>query len=160
MFVPTKLLPQNFKMKFLLDSSVSQSIRLNYWRHWDSFKTFVQTAGITYKLPFHHNDIALYVTYLWRSGLRTSTIKSHMSAISCVHKVNNLQGPCSFMYIYQRNWCQNVSRPRLRPISKTLLQDMLSILPQVIFQQLRLRSVPGTPHNFILLLASRGSCSV
>ena len=56
-----------------------------------------------------------------------------MSAISCVHKVYNVQDPCSSFYVRQiikgTARCQNVSRPRLRPISKTILQEMLSILP-------------------------------
>lgn len=99
---------------------------------------------IPYLLPYNKDVIALYITHLWRSGLKTSSIKTYISAISYKHKINKLDDPCNCYYIRQvvkgvENRA-NASKPKLRPISRNILHNMISIIPN-LYEQLLFKAI-------------------
>ena len=108
---------------------------MNYTKCWNNFRSYAQLCNITIALPFSEDNVAKYVTSLWRSGLKTSSSKTHLSAISYVHRIHNVYDPCQSFFVKQvikgTARSQKKSKPKLRPISRELLHDMIDIIPHL-----------------------------
>jgi len=79
----------------------------------------------------------VYIAHLWKSGLKTTTIRSNLSAISFIHKINRHPDPCNSYYLKQilrgSEKTSGISSSKLQPISKPLLHNMLNAIPYIIF---------------------------
>lgn len=85
--------------------------------------------------PAKSRQVALYVTYLHRQGLRTNTIRTHLSAIAYFHKIRHNIDPTSTFTIkrllagYTK---QDTPAKSRKPITKPLLQNILSSIAKKV----------------------------
>lgn len=144
--------------KHLLHSALAPSTRKQYIRSWNLFFAFVPSKTIS--LPLAPNHLANFIAHLYEKGLQPSTICSHVSAISYVHKILNISDPTELFLIKKiLKGCEKVtgtasSDTRL-PITKNLLGKLMSSLPTVVsnhFQQLLLKAIFSVAfHGFFRL---------
>ena len=104
-----------------------------YNKVWDNFKKFCQsTLNISVKLPVSQKNLGLYVTHLFKIGLKSNTVQGHVSAISYFHKINGLSDPSHSFFIskllrgIQKEVPASDSR---KPISKSILMQLVTVLP-------------------------------
>lgn len=92
--------------------------------------------NLSEELPITEINIALYIAHLWNLGLKASSIRSNLSALSFFHKINRKSDPCSSYFIRQvLKGAENRSGPsklKLLPISKQILHKMIDAIPSVI----------------------------
>ena len=69
--------------------ALAPSSQLQYSKHWQSFKKFTNSIA----LPASSYDVGLYIVYLDSMGLKANSIRSYLSAISFVHKLNDHLDP-------------------------------------------------------------------
>ena len=83
-------------------------------------------------LPIPVHDIALYVTHLWRNNLRSSTIRTYLSAISYCHKLNGHSDPTASFLVKQvlKGTSRRIpkSSKSLKPFSKIIVLRIMNIV--------------------------------
>lgn len=90
-------------------------------------------------MPALLSQISLFIIHLANTGITTSTIRTYLSAISFVHKMQNLQDPTTAFIISKtlqgiKNLHTSTSLPRL-PITKDILHTLLRTLPYAVPSQ-------------------------
>ncbi|XP_062590358.1 uncharacterized protein LOC134251958 isoform X1 [Saccostrea cucullata] len=119
----------------LLQASLSLSSKQLYLRSWNLLKKFCDTHSIPFSLPFAEGIICNFIGELFTEGLSPSTITSHVSAISFVHKIFDFHDPThSFIVRKVIKGAQNLARTvdtRL-PITKPILIKLLSALDHTV----------------------------
>lgn len=151
----------------LISSSLAPSTRRFYHKVWEQFILYLGISNV--KLPVPTANLANYIGHLFVNGLKPSTINSHVSAISYVHKILNMFDPTSLFLIKKmlkgcEKQAQTTSDSRL-PITKELLEKLTACLPSVIrnhYHQLLLKAVFLVAfHGFFRLgeLACRNKCN-
>lgn len=82
--------------------------------------------------PMQTHSVALYIAHLWRSKSKLSTIRSKLSAISYFHNIKDMKDPCKSYMIKQilkgTGRCLPTSKPKLLPITKPLLHNMIQCM--------------------------------
>ena len=73
--------------------ALAPSSQLQYSKHWQSFKKITNSTLKTIALPASSYDVGLYIVYLHSMGLKANSIRSYLSAISFVHKLNDHLDP-------------------------------------------------------------------
>lgn len=123
----------------------------NYRRSWSKFTNFLLLNGEQLNFPYSDLTVASFIVFLNKQGLKTTTIRSHLSAISAVHKLHSAHDPTA-SYLVRRTLrgsqkSQAFSSSKLLPINKPLLVRMVNTLqfslPQydaLLFQSLFLLS--------------------
>ena len=76
-----------------LQLSLSAGAKVQYERTWYKFAGFITSVIGACALPATPHNTGLYITHLRRSGLRSTTMKSHLSVISFFHKLHGLESP-------------------------------------------------------------------
>ena len=112
-------------MNHLLNSALRPSTRLSYVNTWQNFEKFSMAFNYCTRLPINAHIIALYITHLWRSNLKPSTIRTYLSAISYFHKINEQEDPTNSYFVKQvlkgATRSNKLVSKQLKPFSKTLL---------------------------------------
>ena len=117
----------------LLSSALSQS-SVNAYRHaWDLFRDWKPTLS----LPVSVVDVCNFTGYLFLKKYSASSIASHLSAISYVHKVLDLQDPTqAFITKKILRGCQSLgpTRDTRLPITPHILRRLLDALVHTVPQ--------------------------
>ena len=120
-------------MTRLVTRASEDSTMRSYHKVWDNLKKFGRnTLKISVKLPVSQKNLGMYVTHLFKIGLKPNTVQSHVSAISYFHKINGLSDPSHSFFISKllRGIQKEVPTSDSRmPISKTLLMQLVTVLP-------------------------------
>jgi site-specific recombinase XerD len=107
-----------------------------YKRSWKLFKSFVTLKLHSSHLPATSYTTALYVTHLHQSGLKNTTIKTHLSAIAYFHKINYYEDPTKSFTIQKllKAYQRKAKPPQLRrPITRNILQRLLTTISSSTF---------------------------
>ena len=121
-----------------LKYSLSSSTRRAYIASWDRFSSFMHRtlAANPWQATPHH--IALYITHLDSLPLRVATIRSHLSALAFVYKINGLKDPTdSFLVsklLLSIKKSQAPAQKRL-PITQKILKDLIDAIPKVLYSR-------------------------
>ncbi len=116
----------------LLQQALAQSTIQNYTKTWFDFQLFIiEVLQEPLSMPCTVQQVAKYVTTLWKRGLCHSTIASTLSVITFAHKMRELPDPASAFFIRKLLLAVKKSarpkRPRM-PITAELLTTLISIL--------------------------------
>jgi len=113
-------------MKSDFIASLSQNTKKQYQKSWEKFCNFMDRLNDS-PLPTKPENLPLYVTYMHRNGLKSSTIRSNLSAISFKHKANGYSLDVTHPVIvqllkgYKKNEITTLIR---RPISQEILDSI------------------------------------
>ncbi|XP_062618200.1 uncharacterized protein LOC134279801 isoform X1 [Saccostrea cucullata] len=112
----------------LLSASLSSSTQAAYRRSWQLLQSFQANTS----LPLQVADICNFIAHLHGSHFSASTISSHISALSYVHKLLGLPDPTQ-MFIVKKilRGCHKLSHTadsRL-PITLDILEQIIKALP-------------------------------
>lgn len=116
----------------ILSASLAQSTRNSYRKSWDLFLQLSPSSNV---LPLNYIALCNFIAALFNNNYSPSSIASHVSAISYVHKILALPDPSqSFMVRKMLRGCQNLARPgdsRL-PITADILKKLISALDSIV----------------------------
>ena len=113
-----------------MESSTSRS----YMASWRQFKSFALGLGKPC-IPASEHTVALFATYLYDLGLKPSTIRCKLSAISFHHKIKQLQSPSdTYLIKHLLKGFDKTSPPKKvrLPIQEKLLIRLLDAIPSCI----------------------------
>lgn len=107
-----------------------------YDKMWEKYLAVsAQVEGMAQFVPISVQDLERFIAHLFREGYASSTIRSHVSAISFRHKVRDSVDPAQSARIARvLQGCQN-SRPSFNPrlpITPEILEAMCGALEHVI----------------------------
>ena len=118
----------------LLSAALSPSTRQTYKRSWSLLMEFCQSSQTPFIFPCSSICISNFIAHLHLQNLSPATITSHISAISYVHKICNVQDPTHHFIVRKiLKGSQNLSRSvdcRM-PITKPILAKLLLALPHI-----------------------------
>ena len=118
-------------MKKDLCRSLSSSARRQYTTYWRRFSRFTTDILQTSPLPSTSYSVALYVTHLAKTKLKSTTTRSHLSAIAYYHKVHGFDNP-SNSFLRSKLLLSHKKRDgpisERRPITISILRQLLSAL--------------------------------
>ena len=118
-------------MKVHLCNSLSKSAWKQCRAHWKFFSAFTRSTLNKPPRPASKYTVALYATHLHNAGLKSTSVRSHLSAIAFFHKIHGLSNPSKSFLIekllagYRK---QDKPIPVRRPISIQLLQSLIGAL--------------------------------
>ncbi len=100
-----------------------------------SFKLFLlNSKNLSLTLPANPGHVALFVTFLFHSGLSASTIRSKLSAISFIHRLFSVPDPAVHIIVSKVmtgvNRLVPASDARI-PVSLAILEKMILTLPKL-----------------------------
>jgi len=128
----------------LLQASLSKSARSLYYRSWQLYLNFHRSVNT---LPLSAIDVCNVIGHLFQKSYSPSTIYSHVSAISVLHKLLNLNDPTSTFIVKKLlKGCVNLRKKndtRL-PITKDILSQIVVGMEKCIqnfFYRVLLKSV-------------------
>ena len=122
----------------MITRSLSESTVQNYKRTWEKIKSYLFDIGEDVSIPLNANSVALFLTHLHRSGYAFNTVKTHVSAISYVHKLDEVVDPTSsFAISALLNAIKKESPKTLEKlhISESMLHELLNSLNHVVFNE-------------------------
>ena len=111
----------------LLQSGLAESTRKYYRRSWELFFNYNNSKNLN--LPLSKVDICNFIGFLFEQSFSPSSITSHVSAISYIHKLLDIQNNSNSFIVRKMlkgcsNTVRNPSDSRL-PITKEILHKML-----------------------------------
>jgi site-specific recombinase XerC len=115
----------------LVGDIISTRTRQAYSRVWQVLKIFLLKNKLSASLPLSIDNVALYIAYLNTQGYAPTTIASHISAISFVHKINNLTPNPAENFMIQRiikRLLTNRAPDKRKPLSRDRLLSIIKIL--------------------------------
>ena len=117
-------------------SSFRPATLQNYLRCLEKFLVFSLSQHHQSKFPFSPTLIAAFVTHLLKSGLKCSTIRSYLSAISAFHKLLGHSDPTN-SYLISRLLKTDLtsiqkSSTSLLPLNLNVLKKVIKILPSTV----------------------------
>ena len=122
----------------LISSSISPATTKAYQRYLLLLRSFLIKWQLPVSLPILPIWVALYITDLRRTGKAPSTIQSHLSAISYIHKCSELVDPVS-SFLVQKAMTGvrkgNVTMDTRLPITLPLLQRLCLSLKETCSSQ-------------------------
>jgi len=123
-------------VNYLINHSLSPATRLQYNRNWQEFIDFLKYLDIPTYLPIAADDVAMYVSHLWRKEIKITSIRTKLAAISFFHNIRDIKDPCKSFMIKQllkgTVKCMPVTGNKLKPINKTLLHDILTCFRSLV----------------------------
>ena len=120
----------------ILVASLSPSARSSYRNSWQLLLTF---RNHPVSLPLHTIDICNFIGFLFEKQYSSSSIASHISALSYVHKILNIPDPTqSFIVRKLLKGCHKLlpSQDARLPITKNILHKILSAVVITVPQAL------------------------
>ena len=123
-------------MNHLVNQSYAPKTLLRYTRLWKNFKSFLLIRNISSVLPVKSDHIALYLGHLTSTGLKATTIRTHLSAIAWNHKILGYDDPTR-SFLLRRVMIgigRGATSPtnRVRPVTWPVLTLLVGIIPQVV----------------------------
>ena len=112
----------------LLQSSLSYSARKSYRRSWELFCQYYNTYNINVTMPLQIVQVCNFIGHLFWKQCSSSSIVSHVSAISYVHKLLQLSDPTnSFIVRKLIKGCNNLSgtNDTRIPITMDILKNIM-----------------------------------
>lgn len=112
-----------------LETSLSLSARKQYKASWNKFANFIKNKLRAKSMPCSKYNLALYVTHLAGQRLKTSSIRSNLSAIAFFHKVNGHKDPTKSFLISKLllSYTKRDSPQRTRqPLTQKILRKLVS----------------------------------
>lgn len=99
-----------------------------YAKAWRQFRHFCQTHFEVTKFPASKRQVALYVTHLRHTGLKASSIRTHLSAIAFYHKIKDLDNPTDSFIV--RKLLQGYAKKDIpirtrKPITQKVLRKVI-----------------------------------
>ena len=119
----------------LLVAAIAPSTRKAYLRSWALFLSFCNSSNFSFSFPCSPILISNFISHLHFQNLSASTITSHISALSYVHKLCSGNDPTHHFVVRKiLKGCQQLKKsPDTRmPITKPILLKILSALPETI----------------------------
>ena len=113
----------------LLQSALSSSSRKSYYHSWQLFFQLCNQTPV--HLPLSVTNICNFIAILFERGYSPSTILSHVSALSYIHKLVGISDPTSaFLVKKMIKGCENLHthKDSRLPITKDILAKMLKNL--------------------------------
>ena len=110
-----------------LMNSLSLGARQLYTKNWNLFQTFTRKTLKSPSLPASQHTVAMYVTHLHHSNLRSTTIRTHLSSVAFFHKINGYPSPTESFIVkkllsgYSKNESTIIKR---KPINLKLLNKI------------------------------------
>ena len=134
--IPQDLLPEKLHNKIIqdLESAFSISANSQYKRNWNNFADFMHHLGKS-PLPTSSYNVALYVTHVRHNEkIKSTTLRSRLSAIAHYHKINSRNDPTKD-FIISKLVKSHAKKDNLSPtrkgISFKLLTKLVTILSSV-----------------------------
>jgi site-specific recombinase XerD len=118
-------------MKRALGRSLSSSARTQYKASWRRFSKFTKNTLHASPLPSTPYTVALYVTHLAKLKLKSTTIRSYLSAIAFYHKIHGFDNPSTSFLINKLLLSQKkTEEPALerRPITISILRQLVAAM--------------------------------
>lgn len=116
----------------LLKASLSKSSKRMYYRSWQLYFQFHPSVSV---LPLSVVNICNFIAHLYEKSYSPSTIYSHVSAISFLHKLLDLTDPTSsFIAKKLLKGCENlrVRKDSRLPITKDILSQIVNNLEKCV----------------------------
>lgn len=127
-------------MSAIIQAGSATSTRALYKRAWTLFKSFCAKFHLG-SFPASSNVIALFISFMHSHMYATSTIRTFVSAIGYVHKINGLPDPTISFTIQKAFTGLKKLRPTLdkrQPITPSILFTLLNKLPSICKTRYRL----------------------
>ena len=117
----------------LLHSAISEGSRNTYERAWTTYVEFYSEFcdSRSALLPVSINNLAVFISYLSMRKFASSTILTHVSALSYVHKLDNFPDPTKKILVQKLLSAHGKlhSSPDVRlPITHSVLQHLVLAL--------------------------------
>ena len=131
----------NSEVQRLLRASMAPASWNSYRKCLENFINFRFTHHLDQLWAVPHVQITTFIAFLSLGGWAPSSINSHLSALSFVHKINGWQDPSNnFLVKKLKEGCKR-SSPRVDsrlPITPTLLEKLIRSLSCICSTSLRL----------------------
>ena len=108
--------------------ALSLNAAKSYKVFWTRFCTFMTRTLHKRNFPSTSSQVAQYVSYLHYSGMKASSIKSHLSAIAFMHQIHNFNNPTKSFLINKLLSAYSKYDPPTkirRPITSTILTHLI-----------------------------------
>lgn len=117
----------------LLQSSLLPATKKAYARSWKLLLQFHQLSNNIFNIPFSPIIISNFIGYLHAQGFSPSSIASHCSAVSFVHKLLNSSDPCQSFLVKKmlkgsRLAAKNLAPDSRLPITFNILSNLVKQL--------------------------------
>jgi len=102
-----------------------------YGKHWEQFKSFLKEYLYKKAYSATSEDLAVYVAHLDNTGIKSATIRGHLSAISFYYKNKYLPTPTESFHISKllTSYSKTDSPPAIRkPITRKILEQLITAL--------------------------------
>lgn len=122
-------------MKSDIWRSLTVQSETQYKAHWSRFVGFTRTHLYKHYSQITSRDFSLYVAYLHNKPVKSSTIRSVVSAITFTYKSKGLSPPTDSFAVAKLlvAYAKTDKKQRVRnPLSAHLLYQLLKILPKVV----------------------------
>lgn len=122
------------KVQYLIQSSLAKATRASYLRTWHLFFTFAKYSSSMSNLPLNTSVVANFIGFLFINNYKPSTIATHVSALSFVHKILDIPDPTAVFLIKKLLKGCEKSEPSVDsrlPITKDILYKLISSLPSI-----------------------------
>jgi hypothetical protein len=134
-FQSNSLIPKNLpdSAKKLVNASITKSSWNKHLAARKSFEAFETFSGKKFDWPLHETYICDYIAWaLFKNDLKVSTIKSYISSLTFLHKLNNLdpKGCSSFLVSTALQGAVNLEfyNDRTKPSRKVMTLPLLKLL--------------------------------
>lgn len=120
---------------------------LNYYRVFEKYRVFLSKLSLEYVLPFNKYYIYLFVAQMIRENVAVCSIRSALSAISWLHRINNLQDPTTDLFMKKVLIGVNKYRqpkPELSPLGRDILHVICELSYKIIpsqYEQVLIRAI-------------------
>ena len=118
-----------------LQKSLAPSTWSVYNKVWKTYTQFFHTIGQEPCLPYKIVDVMYFIAHLWSKRLAPDTITSQISAISFLHKVNNLDDPVAAPVIQKMLQGLKKQRPQMDdrlPVTRHVLSLLCRKAPLIL----------------------------
>ena len=105
-----------------------------YQHHWDTFQVFQNSVLKHTQFPATPHTLALFIVHLAQRQLAVTTIRTYVSAVSFIHKLNSVSDPGDSFLVAKtlqglHNQHSQQRRCPLRPITRDILYSLLDHIP-------------------------------
>ena len=123
-------------MKAFLQCSLKPATVTTYTHHWNKFVQFLSAFQIEATMPIDSSTLAMFVAHLHNNGLKYSTIRTYLSAVSFLHKLKEIPDNTNSLLVTKTlqgitNNVPSHSMPLL-PITRSNLHLLVRTIPLAV----------------------------